>query len=223
MHNKATELRRSLHRKNFKYFKNDYPFKENLINLFGIELHSLHKTLGSYELWKDGAITQSTLAHKVFYSNFYSGFDKIYYKFIKDFISKIVQVPFYFQKIPTFRVGLPQNVFVQSFHKDSDFNHLDYEVNFNLGLENYDGGNFMVETFPGTNEFIHMKCPYGEIFSLNHIDCIHGAKPNLTEKTMVSIDFRLAIKECYYDGNVESKTNKTKFAKDYYFSSEQIN
>ena len=220
--NKANILRRELHTKKFKFKKNDYKFREKLIDLFGVELGSLHKTLGNYEIWKDGASTQSTLAHKVFYSNFNKGFDLIYFRFIKDFISKIVDVPFYFQKIPTFRIGLPGNVFVSTFHKDSEFNHLDYEINFNLGLENYEGGNFFVEISPESNEFMHMKCPYGEIFSLNHIDCIHGAKPNLTDKTMVSIDFRLAIKECYYEGNRESLTNKTKFAKDYYFSSELI-
>ena len=175
--NKATLLRRELHTKKFEFEKNDYPFKEKLIDLFGTELGSIHKTLGNFSFWDDGASTQSTLAHKVFYSNFYNGFDLIYFRFIKNFISKIVKVPFYFQKIPTFRIGLPGNVFVSTFHKDSDFNHLNYEVNFNLGLENFEGGNFFVETFPESNKFIKINCPYGQIFSLNHIDCNHGAKP----------------------------------------------
>ena len=102
MLNKASQLRRELHRKKFRYVKKEYPFKENLENLFGVKLDSLHETLGNFELWSDGASTQATLAHKVFYSNFYNGFDLIYLKFIKEFISEIIAVPFYFQKIPTF-------------------------------------------------------------------------------------------------------------------------
>ena len=33
----------------------------------------------------------------------------------------------------------------------------------------------------------------------DHIDCLHGSDPNETDKTMVSFDFRLALKDIYYD------------------------
>lgn len=223
MSNKASCIREELHKKHFSYSTKEYPFKENLQDLFGVELHSIHKTLGDYKLWDDVSFTQSTLAHKVYYSNFYNGFYSIYYKFIKNIVSKIVQIPFYFQQIPTFRLGLPEEKFVRSFHKDSDFNHLEYELNFNLGLSNYAEGNFFIETYPNSNQFTHMKCPYGEIFSIDHIGCKHGAKTNTSNKTMVSIDFRLAIDECYYLDQKEKKGNQTNFVIGQYFSSELIN
>ena len=45
---------------------------------------------------------------------------------------------------------------------------------------------------------------HGKIFSFDHIDCLHGSDPNETDKTMVSFDFRLALKEIYYDTDASS-------------------
>ena len=38
----------------------------------------------------------------------------------------------------------------------------------------------------------------------DHIDCLHGSDPNETDKTMVSFDFRLALKDIYYDTDASS-------------------
>jgi hypothetical protein len=43
----------------------------------------------------------------------------MYEALIKDFIAPLVSEKFYYQKIPTFRIGLPQNKFVGEFHEDS--------------------------------------------------------------------------------------------------------
>ena len=51
----------------------------------------------------------------------------------------------------------------------------------------------MSERIPNTNEFHPLECDYGEIFSFNHIDCLHGSEINTTEQTMVSVDFRIAM------------------------------
>ena len=57
----------------------------------------------------------------------------------------------------------------------------------------------------------------------DHIDCIHGSEPNETNKTMVSMDFRLALKELYFDTEESSVNLKTKFKPGYYFSKEFLN
>ena len=125
----ATELRKTLHTKRFSYSTTNYPFKTTLESLYGCKLKSLHRSLGSFDKFERNN-DQSTLVHKVFYSNFSKVIQPIYVRFIENFISKIVAPhKFYYQIIPTFRVGLPDNVFVGEFHKDTAYNHKEYELN----------------------------------------------------------------------------------------------
>ncbi|WP_413678899.1 hypothetical protein [Prochlorococcus sp. MIT 0916] len=216
----AEKIRNDLHFKKFKYSTISYPFKEELETLLGVKLSQLHHFLGNFDLLTKG---QPILVHKIFYANFPNKIKNIYQNLIRAEISKIVPYPFYYQKIPTLRVGLPGNIFVGSFHKDSDFNHQSYEVNFNLGLANYRSGEFHVEEKPNSNKFKHLDCPYGEILSFDHINCEHGSKPNNDKETMVSFDFRIALKENYFSTEKGSMGNQTKLIIGEYFSSEIIN
>ncbi len=220
----ATELRSALHTKRFSYSTINYPFKTILESLYGCDLERLHESLGNFEKFERNN-DQSTLVHKVFYSNFSKVIQPIYERFIENFISKIVSPhQFYYQLIPTFRVGLPGNVFVGEFHKDTAYNHKGYELNFNLGLSNYCGqAALKAETKPNSNEFITLECPYGEIFSFDHIDCLHGSNLNQSNETMVSFDFRLALHELYFESNASSVNLKTSFKPGSYFSSNLIN
>jgi len=224
MNIEVTKLREYLHTKSFNYSTDLYPFKKALENLFGCPLGFLHKTLGNFDIF-DRVNDQSTLAHKVFYSNYDSIIKPIYEKFIEKVVSDIIYPhKFYYQVIPTFRIGLPGNVFVGEFHKDSFYNHLPYEINFNLGLSNYIGeAALKTEIVPNSNKWKILECPYGEIFSFDHIDCLHGSETNHSEETMVSFDFRLALKDLYYDSKAESVNLKTSFKPGSYFSSKFIN
>ena len=217
------KIRKDLHCKRFSYSTKDYSFKEKLDELFGCNCDSLHNHLGTFLEFQRKS-DQLTLAHKVFYSNFKEKIYPIYYKFQKNFISQIIREPFYFQVIPTFRIGLPGNKFVGEFHKDSSYNHKDYEVNFNLGISGYHGkASLKTEITPSSNKFIYLECPYGEIFSFDHIDCLHGSEKNDTNHTMVSFDFRLALKSLYYKSNSTSINTKSDLNIGGYFSSEAIN
>ncbi len=220
---KAKELRPQLHMKYFDYSVNDYPFKETLENLYGCKLVDLHLFLGKFERFERENDSIS-LAHRVFYGNFEEKIKPIYEKFIKNIISKIFGTHrFYYQLIPTFRVGLPGNVFVGEFHKDSFYNHQNYEVNFNLGLANYEGNaSLKTQICPESDDWVNLSCPYGKIFSFDHIDCLHGSEPNLGNKTMVSIDFRLALSELYFDTAAKSVNMKSEFKPGSYFSSELV-
>ena len=94
-----------------------------------------------------------------------------------------------------------------------------YEINFNLGLANYIGDAALkTQLKPGSDEYFMLECPYGSIFSFDHIDCLHGAEPNPLGKTMVSFDFRLALKELYFDNDNESFNKGKKFNPGGYFS-----
>ena len=70
--------------------------------------------------------------------------------------------------------------------------------NFNLGLANYDGdASLITEIRPNSKEWAKLSCPC-KFFSFRHIECLHGSETNTSNKTMVSFDFRLALKEIYF-------------------------
>ena len=159
----ARETRQRVHGMTFSYELEKYPFREELEKLFGIELQDLHLWLGNFEKF-DRKNDQQTI------------------------------VPFAYQVIPTFRVGLPGNRFVGEYHTDAKYNHPDFELNFNIGLSN----NLMPcclmsEKISNTRKYYPLECENGEIFSFNHIDCVHGSEINTTDQTMVSMDFRVAM------------------------------
>jgi hypothetical protein len=213
-------IRKRLHGLTFDYDTSLYPFKKVLEDLYGCELGGLHKHLGSYQLF-DRQNDQSTLAHKVFYANYVSAIKPLYCRFINKFISPIVAVPFHYQVIPTFRIGLPGNRFVGEYHKDSKYNHLGYEVNFNLGLSGYTGeAALRVEKPAGSGDFVLLECPYGKVFSFDHIDCLHGSEPNPYDVTMVSFDFRLAVADLYRESDSASVNTGVEFRPGSYFSAE---
>ena len=92
----SSNLRSYLHMKSFQYPVEKYPFKELLESLYGCELSELHKYIGGFDKF-DRQHDQSTLIHKVFYSNFEEKIKPIYENFIKEFIPKIVLYkPFYY-------------------------------------------------------------------------------------------------------------------------------
>lgn len=206
----------------FSYSIKDYPFKEVIESWYGVELEELHQFLGSFDVF-DRSRDQATLAHKVFYANFSQHLKPLYESFVRDFVAPIIGAPFYFQVIPTFRIGLPGNKFVGEYHCDSKYHHQSYEINFNLGLSNYFGeAALRTEKKPGSRDFILLECPYGEIFSFDHIDCLHGSDPNKTNQTMASFDFRLALYDLYFDSNAGSVNMNRRFCPGEYFSSELV-
>ena len=68
-----------------------------------------------------------------------------------------------------------------------------------------------------------LECPYGSIFSFDHIDCLHGADPNPYNKTMVSFDFRLALKDLYFKNDHQSFNQGKGFKPGSYFSKDLAN
>ena len=220
---KKNQLRIALHRKYFEYDTEVYPFKKIIESLFGCETKDLHKYIGNFKEF-ERSNDQNTLAHKVFYANYKDKIFKTYKSFVENEIKNIIKVPFYYQIIPTFRIGLPGNKFVGEYHKDSFYNHQSYEVNFNLGISGYKGNAALrSEKKPNTKEFVILECPYGKIFSFDHIDCLHGSEINASQETMVSFDFRIAIESLYFKKDVSSVNIKKSFAPGEYFSKELIN
>ena len=219
-----SNLRKLLHGKNFNYETSLFDFKSPLEELFGCKLSCLHKHLGSYNRFKRSN-DQSTLAHKVFYSNYEKLLKPLYIKFMHEYIAHIISPhKAYYQSIPTFRIGLPGNVFVGEFHKDSDYNHRDYEINFNLGLSGYTGpASLKTQVSPDSEDYMLLESPYGSIFSFDHIDCLHGSEINTSDETIVSFDFRIALVDLFYETESSSVNMSSRFSPGSYFSSEIVN
>ncbi len=219
----ASETRAKCHGQLFDYDTTKFNFKERLEELFGCSLAGLHEWLGSFECF-DRRNDQHTLAHRVFYSNYARVIKPVYDDFMSIYMSKIVRFPFSYQVIPTFRIGLPGNRFVGEYHKDSKYAHPEFELNFNLALSNYlSPCCLMSEKVPDSGEFYPIECRHGQVFSFNHIDCMHGSEINTSSETMVSFDFRLAMIPFYKDNNSRSINMKRAFSIGDYFSSEIIN
>ena len=103
--------------------------------MYGVEPHDLHNWLEVLKSLREKMISKQLF--RVFYSNYKERIEPIYKKFMRNVLSKIIDFPFAYQKIPTFRIGLPGNRFAGEYHSDSKYNHPDFELNFNLGLSNY--------------------------------------------------------------------------------------
>ena len=219
----ASETRQSVHGMTFSYELRKYPFGEALEKLFGLELQDLHLWLGDFEKF-DRKNDQQTIVHRVFYSNYSNIIEPIYKDFITNFLSQIIDFPFSYQVIPTFRLGLPGNRFVGEYHTDAKYNHPDFELIFNMGLSNnLKPCCLMSEKVSNTNEFYPLECENGEIFSFNHIDCLHGSEINTTDQTMVSMDFRVAMIPFYREIDAKSVNMNSSFKIGDYFSKEIIN
>ena len=219
----ASQTRNSAHGLHFKYDINKYNFKELIETLFGCQLDELHQWLGAYSAF-DRRNDQHTLAHRVFYSNYKKLIQPVYTSFMHEVLSQLIQMPFSYQVVPTFRVGLPGNRFVGEYHKDSKYLHPDFELNFNLALSNYAAPCcLMSERIPGSRVYEPIECMYGEIFSFNHIDCMHGSELNSTDLTMCSFDFRVAMLPFYKETSAKSINMNSAFKIGEYFSSSVVN
>ena len=150
----SSNLRSYLHMKSFQYPVEKYPFKELLESLYGCELSELHKYIGGFDKF-DRQHDQSTLFTKFFIVISKKKLNLFMKILLKNLFLKLSYINLYYQIIPTLRVGLPKNVFVGEFHKDSFYNHQKYELNFNLGLANYEGDSSLVtEIIPNSKDHL---------------------------------------------------------------------
>lgn len=201
-----------------------FNFEQIIENLYQIkdlsELHSLstEKYVDLFEVGKDS----STVFHKCFYDKFREGWKEmhdIYQLFIKEVVAQYVEEDFLYQYFPTFRVHLPGNIAVGKFHKDSEFGHPKGEVNFVLPLtDSDDTASIWVETEEDKSDYQAMEMRVGELITFNGNILCHGNKVNRTNRTRVSMDFRILPLSKYNEHETsESVTRKTKFTEGEYY------
>lgn len=138
-----------------------------------------------------------------------SNFLDLYNNFIGEYISKLFDFKFYYQKKPYLRVHQKEKVSVLDYHTDnqylveshfSDFykNILQNEINFWLPLtEAYDTNSLWVETSLGSKKFNPIKASYGDLIQFDGSNLHHGTEVNKTGQTRVSFDFRIVPKKIF--------------------------
>ena len=195
-----------------------YPFKDIVSNWLDMgDLHKLHE-IRQYEHF-DREHDQSTKWHEMFYMmiRIDKTFDKTYMNFLREHIKPRFNEEIVYQKIPTFRVHLPDNVSVGEFHKDKDYRNKEWaekvkEVNYYLPLTKAYGTNTIwTESKEDKGDFKPIDSSYGECVEWEASKLTHGNKDNVTSITRVSVDFRVIPKSRYIESDYLTINTKIPF------------
>jgi hypothetical protein len=174
-------------------------------NLFECEdLSRIHEKINrSYSL-RTAENDDQTIYHKIFYDKIHAGwydFIFLYHRLISEIKSRYqINYEIVFQKTPSVRFHLPNNLAVGEFHTDSQYNHPEGELNVSVPLTDaiLERGIF-IKIGDGSDGPIYkdMSCKHGELTLFNGNKLLHGNKVNTTNETRVSFDFRLISKADY--------------------------
>lgn len=184
-----------------------FPFRQLIEEIIGSDLELLHE-LKDYPTFTRKT-DQSTHFHRQFYQYFNDNLNDIYLDFLKAVIYPYVKDDLVYQKVPTFRVGFPNNVWVGEYHRDSWYGHPSEELNFLVPSTNMCGSKSLyVESEPSKGDFKPQTVDYGQILHFNHTECTHGNEINKEGTTHVSFDFRV-IPYSRYNENLGGKSINT--------------
>ena len=216
--------------KKYSYNTDKYRFRELVSELFQVdELEKIHKNKSEWvrDEYKRMTINEenTTDFHDTFYKKLndnWTDFYESYDKFIHDEIVPIMDEKFHYQYLPSFRVQLPfDNQAVHTWHSDSDqlHKHPKGEINIWLPLtECYDTNTMWIETKPFELDFEPLEGEYGNFWTNHGNVCMHGNKPNVSEITRMSFDFRIVPLSKYDpEHTLTSESNSNKFIVGEYF------
>tara|TARA_Y100000385_G_scaffold159288_1_gene165216 strand:+ start:51 stop:677 length:627 start_codon:yes stop_codon:yes gene_type:complete len=172
-----------------KYNTDQYPFREVIEEILETDsLEQIHNEQ-DYELFIKGT-DQSTVWHRRYYDNL-DQFLPLYDNFINEVIKPSFGEEIVYQKIPTFRTQLVNNLGVFEFHRDRDYSHNEEERNFFLPFTDaYATNTIWVESEEDKGDYSPMTTLYGNVVKWNGNSLMHGNKQNDTQNTRVSVDFR---------------------------------
>jgi hypothetical protein len=199
----------------FKYNTTLYQFQPIISKILNVEnLAKIHE-LELYELFTRGT-DQSTKWHRLYYDNCNEFLD-MYKKFVTDIIKPLYNRTIVYQKIPTFRVHLPNNIAVGEFHKDKDYRDKQWakdvcELNYYLPLTNTNEFNtFWVESVEDKGDYSPAIVNYGEILEWDGANLKHGNYENKSTETRISVDFRIMPINRYKESDKGSINMKSQF------------
>jgi hypothetical protein len=199
------------------YDTEKFPFKEVVKEMMQVnDLEKLHE-LEHYDVLEREK-DQSTKWHSAYYENFAEKFLPLYLEFVKHIKERFEYEEIIYQKIPTFRAHLVENLGVGEWHRDRSYNHGISEVNFWLPFTNtYDTNTIWSESKEGLEDFMPYSVNYGEVLVFSGANLLHGNKINKTRDTRVSVDFRLVDPSKFVENNGTSVNGITSFVLGGYF------
>jgi hypothetical protein len=189
-----------------------YPLYKKVCDFYGVELQLLHKKFPQMDKLLDFKTDQSTDIHKKFYElGETEDFLSLYMEFaLAEIIPKFENDgKLLIQKIPSFRVQVPNNIAVAEYHKDSDYSHNPYETNVFLPFTDSVGSTTIhAETKANSGVYEPLNTLLNEMYLWDGANCVHGNLVNVSSISRVSLDFRvLPIK--FYKNNDEIKSVTT--------------
>lgn len=210
-----------------------YPFRQFVqMDVFdGKQLDQIHTLIPEKEKPKE-LFTQKTDSNSFLHKKFYACLHKdgwprfmdVYKNFIHEVIKPILGADkLIYQKTPTFRAHIPNNLAVGAFHRDRDYNHPPNEINFIIPLTDaFESNTVITESEPDKFDFHQIEMKPGQLVQFDGNNCFHGNLPNKTNVTRVSLDFRVVRLEDYDPKKymTKSMTRKMKFVIGEYY--EQI-
>jgi len=206
-----------------QYDTKKYDFKSIIEKIMSddnhdVDLYNLHK-IKDYDVLKREE-DQSTIWHKKYYDKFFNEVEPLYKELINEIKEMFNYDEIIYQKIPTFRVHLGNgNLAVGEWHKDRAYNHGTTEVNFWLPFTDTNEENSVwMESKEDKGDFKPYKVNYGEILVFDGANLTHGNKENKSDKTRVSIDFRLVSVDKFKPNQEGSINMNVKFDLGGYFN-----
>ena len=210
----------------YSYSIERYRFIQLISELYGnIDLQYLHDHSDErYDVLFEPGKDSDTVYHKIFYDKMRDGWPEMLETY-RDFVREVVAPTLgltqklLYQKWPTFRVHLPNNVAVGGWHRDLDYNHPKGEINLIVAITPmFESNTTIAEATPGKMDFRQIDMVQGEFTRFNGNQCLHGNLPNKTGVTRVSFDFRVLDPKDY--NSEHSKTSLSRRSKfvvgDYY-------
>ena len=200
-----------------KYDTRLFPFREIIQDILEEkDLEKLHLK-EKYEVLsreKD----QKTQWHRKYYEKFETLFKPTYLRLLEDIKERFEYSELIYQKIPTFRVHLVENLGVGEWHRDRAYNHGRTEVNFWMPFTDaYSTNTIWMESKEGYDDYSPYDVKYGEILVFDGANLNHGNKINNTECTRISIDFRLVDPEKFIPNSAGSINMNSAFDVGGYF------
>jgi len=194
--------------KYINYDINKYNFAGIIKGWFGVEdLSNIHlgNTYALFSREKD----QSTHWHQKYYEKIREdeSFFILYRSFLENIIKPGYRENIICQRIPTFRIHLPNNIAVGEWHKDKDYRDSDWaeqvkETNYYLPLTATNTQNTVwAESEEDKRDYKPILANYGECVEWDASNLTHGNKKNISNQTRISVDFRVISESRYVDSD----------------------
>ena len=211
----------------YSYNLDEYNFRQEIEKMFGTDqLERIHEIEDCDFGILDMETDQTTYLHKKFYEKVEeTNFLNDYKKFIKDVILPHFNEDLLYQKIPTFRIQVPDNISVAEFHNDKSYSHSPDEVNIFLPItEAKETYTIWSESQENLGDYSPMNAEYGEYYIWDGANLKHGNKINESNISRFSVDFRVLPFSKYDENNMqETITTKIKLKLGSYFELMEVN